>query len=322
MSRRNRSIDLLLLFLVALVPSVPTWGQLAANDTPSWWDFAHAAATDSVVTLARRLDGFFGDPRALEDERAYEKTQLRIRATSAYDRLDGWDHGVQLRLRLPLPLVERRLRLVVDGRDDAEQLLAERAERFEPLLTNNRRSEVGLDWGLREKAPSQWVVRVSSGPKVSLRYRQSWMLTDLWRFEPRPQLYWHRDRGLGALVGADLLRPVGSKNLLRFSIQADEWGSAAGSYWRVGADWSHIVDEARAWNLFWTTSGVTEPQQVTEHRLAWRWRASVWRSWFFYEVEPSIGWRREALANEVWRGPLRFDPAVMFRIEVALGKGR
>lgn len=291
--------------------------SVAAQPVP-WWDVAHSTASDWVVEMARRFDGFFGDPRSFESE--YDKNYLRLRVSSEKRRLDGWHHGAQLRLRLRLPAVSQRLRLLLDS-DETEYWRQRDRPLFEPTLLDRRKSEFGLEYGLKRDEEGQWLMRLSGGPKASLRYRHDWALADgAWRFQARPQLYWHRDRGWGMLVGGDFLRPVGNRDLFRFSVQADEWGDRSGTHWRVGGDWNHHVSDQAAWSAFLWGGGVSSPHLVTEYRAGWRWRQSVWRTWFFYEVEPSVGWRRRLLADGQWEAARRFDPAIAVRFEVQFGK--
>jgi len=290
-----------------------------AGESLPWWDLAHATASDWVIGMAKRFDQFFGDPRLFESE--YDKTHLRVRVGSQYHRLDGWNHGAQLRLRLPLPLLADRLRLVVDS-DEADWLRQRDRPPFEPTPLDRRKSEVGLEYGLVDNERGRWTIRLTGGPKVSLRYRQDWALAGEWRFQACPQIYLDRERDWGVLVGGDLLRPVGQNDLLRLTVQADEWGDRSGTHWRAGADWNHRVSPRTAWSAGWWVSGVSSPQLVTEHRFSWRWRQSLWRPWFFYEIEPSVGWRRQQMADGQWEATRQFDPAIAVRLEVQLGKIR
>ncbi|MEW6444735.1 MAG: hypothetical protein ACOZAQ_02060 [Pseudomonadota bacterium] len=284
------------------------------GDEP-WYDRAHAGASDWLVGAAARLDSFFGDPRAIEED--YSETYIRLRVGMGYSRLDETEWLSQAYAKVPLPRLSRRLNLYVSGGAEDESLAADPKE---SLQKTERSTSLGVQYVLDDSARGRWSLIGSFDPSLKLRYRYLQPLGSDWYARYTQTFYWDEDKDTGAALRGDIERLLRPDTLLRFTLDGDYWDGEDGLRWTAGGALLQKLDARAALAYDLSVRGVSRPDWVIgQYRAGVRYRRNFFRSWMFYEIEPALRWSRD---THVVGDRMRFDPVIFMRLEFQFGDVR
>lgn len=302
---------------VMLTMCLPGVGAWAADDAPTrtepWYDLAHTGVSDWLVGTAAQLDSFFGDPRAVEED--YSDTYVRLRMGVTHSRLNETEWLSQVYAKVPLPKLSRRLNIFVSGGQEDESLAAEPKD---SLQKTEKSSTVGVQYVLDESVKGRWSLSGSIDPNVKLRYRYLQPLGSDWYARYTQTMYWDVDKDEGIAVRGDLEKVVSPVTLFRMTADVDYWDGETGANWTVGSALLHRVSSRTAVALDAGVSGVSRPEwEPTLYRMGVRYRRNFYRTWLFYEIEPSLRWSQDPLVST---DSMTFDPAITVRLEVQFGK--
>lgn len=307
---RSNALALLPLGLALLMPGAARAEE--ARDAP-WYDRAQAGVSNWLVGTAARLDSFFGDPRAIEED--YTETYARLQLGVTESRLNDAEWSSRLFAKVALPKLSRRLNLFVVGGEE-DQSVAAKPE--ESLRRTEKSSTVGVQYVLDESDRGRWSLSASLSPNVKLRYRYLHPLGDGWYARYTQNLYWDKDKDTGLELRGDLERVMDERTLLRLTLDADYWRAETGVHWLAGAALLHRLNDRSAVALDASASGVSDPGwAVAQYRTGLRYRRNFFRSWLFYELEPALRWTQDPLDAH---DRLTFDPAITFRLEIQFGR--
>jgi len=258
-----------------------------------WLDLSHSYLSQRLCEPAAWFDGFFGDPRTLEENQV--GSFIRVRNAARWDQNEGWQHRASVRANLILPRLSERVRLLVD--EDLEGEYGDTGAFDDP----ENRTRLGLRFIASERSRSRFdvdgTVRVSSGslnPRVRGRYRYIRGLTDrsLGRFTQ--SAFWEREEGFGLTTRLDWEWLPDRDRLVRWSTRGT-WSEASdGIDWRTGLVSFRQLDLKSAVRAEVGARGYTEPRfETEEYFAAVRYRRQFLRHWLYYEIQPEHAWPKD-----------------------------
>ncbi|MDZ7790187.1 MAG: hypothetical protein U5L08_06805 [Xanthomonadales bacterium] len=279
----------------------------------SWLDLTHSYLNQRLCEPAAWFDGFFGDPRTLEENPV--GSFVRLRNSARWDQDKGWSHKASVRANVILPRLSERVRLLI-ARDEELEGDYPATNAFDDP---DNRTRLGLRYIASEHARSRFdldgTVRVSSGslnPRIRGRYRYVRGLTDrsLGRFTQ--SAFWEREEGFGLTTRLDWEWLPDRNRLLRWSARGTWSEESDGIDWRTGLVSFRQLDMQSAVRAEVGAWGFTEPNfQTEEYFVALRYRRQFLRHWLYWEVEPEHAWPKDFDTGE-----RRSDWRLTFTIEI------
>lgn len=264
----------------------------AAGRPEGWLDLTHSWVSQRLCEPAAWFDGFFGDPRTLEENPV--GSFIRLRNQARWDETEGLQYRVQVRANLILPHLSERLRLLVARDEDLEGDFNEIGRFDDP----DNRTRLGLRFIADEQARSRFdldgTVRLSGtslNPRIRGRYRYIRGLTDrtLGRFTQ--SAFWEREDGFGLTSRLDWEWLPNRDRLVRWTGQGT-WSEASdGIDWQTALVSFRQFDRRSAARVEVGAYGYTEPSFETEsYYAAVRYRRQFLRHWLYWEIQPEHAW--------------------------------
>ncbi|MDX1803718.1 MAG: hypothetical protein R3292_06525, partial [Alcanivorax sp.] len=247
---------------------------------------------------SRWFDHFFADPNhPLEDQPG-----TFVNVVSAYRWQTDHDSGSEFNVhaKAELPNAQQRLTLMV--RNDAEQDdqlhndLASRPEEVGKRKTGGFRS--ALRWVV--KTSDRMDIDLDAGVRSKLRtffrarYRYKHLMPgEVTWFRFTQKGYWEDPKGFGSSSLFELDRPITPRSSFRFSTEFEftEENNEAGRGWYMsqGVAFYTRLGRRSGVSVYAGYDAYTQPVAAVETiRTGVRFRRSVWRPWFYYEVEPYL----------------------------------
>ncbi|MFP4207044.1 MAG: hypothetical protein ACLFSC_00175 [Wenzhouxiangella sp.] len=284
------------------------------QDRPeSWLDRSHAYMSQRLCEPAAWFDGFFGDPRALEETPV--GTFIRLRNALQWDQSEGWSLGVRVRGNIELPRVSDRVRLLISRDEDLSGDL-----RDGPAAADDgdNRTRLGLRFIASQRERSQLdldgTVRVTSGglnPRLQARYRHVVGLSANTLIRATQTAFWERDDGLGTTSRLDWEWLPDRDRLIRWSARGTYSQESEGVDWRTSVTAFRQLDLRTAIRTELGLFGYTSPRfEAEEYFVAVRLRRQFARPWLFYEIQPEHAWpldERTGLRGSDWRLTLTLE---------------
>jgi hypothetical protein len=292
-------------------------------------DHIHKVLSRDILSVANRLDNFFGTERADD-----EANTTRIRIYTETTKLEAQNPTTQgnIKLQLVLPKTQERLKLVVDTQndrnDDASSTQATSANTTTTTTTPTKTKEksttqrtadattaalryivdtagikTSFDAGLRFTTKPQLFSRV--------RFRKYVPLGPKWVFRPVEQIMWIQDQGFTSDTDLDFDRPINKKWQFRFQNNIywndDDYSLA----FTNGPSWLQTLDEKKALSYNFRISSANSPEYaVNNYALSVGFRQLLYKEWFFWTITPAVNFPRD---NSFHRTPsltVRFDVIV------------
>ena len=263
----------------------------------SWLDNSHGYISGSGDQLANWIDQFFGVPGAdLESARS----QLRLNIEYRQEEGDGNTEKVQLRGKVRLPRINKRLSLVFT---DENEETGELDRGITSIDDDEQNTEVGLSYNIMEHISSRLDLKAglrSSGHmKLKARYRYELPVGDKYINRFTETLYFLDPEGFGFQSTYDLNRIIDENRLVRWSNNARITEDIQGVEWSTRLLLGRRIDEKSAISYFVWTGGETRPDYLTtSYGLGMRYRRKIIRPWIFYELEPAYAWQRELVEDD------------------------
>ncbi len=292
----------LLLGLLVLMHSVTVSAQ---QQTGSLFDSLHGAVSQRFLDFANDLDGLFGGSSLTPDNNT---SWFRLRADTVRFEGDSLEFRANVKMRLVLPNTEKRLRLLISTEDE---------DNLDPDQSRNR-STIGSDennvsFALRflQSVRDSDALKFDVGARVRDGEAQAFA-----RVNASRDLFRDDDIELAVSLVNNLwfFSASGFENRLRLDIrQTLPWLSDAFGLSRTevvwqngegGADLSQwlgvfyqLDDEALLAFESVTDIDSSPPPDDQDHvraiEVRLRYRDSVWRDWFFYEIWPRVRWEAD-----------------------------
>jgi len=281
-------------------------------------DKAYGKVTDTVLGTADWIDSFFYDERI---EAEQKKTHLRLSISSFTEEGEGTDFDTNARLRMVLPALKERLRLVISGEPDDDIDIDNTAEddaRERLEVTDEENGTVALwytvkDTG-RRHVSLQTGVRFPGGSPVFFtgpRFRRTIPLAT-WTLRGTQTFRWFSDEGWESKTKFDLERPLYERFFLRTRAKGSWYEEEDGFFYSFGISLFQVLSQRRVLQYAWVNHFQTRPSNRLELvTLSVRYRQKVWRDWLFLEVAPQCSFPRDR--------DFEFVPGIRFKVEMISG---
>lgn len=303
----------LLLFLLQ-ISAVGATDESALILTPSEpIDATHTKVSDIVEDMARRVDRFFGNDRAFEEQ---NDTALQIRFDFGSDEGELARLNSSVRAKVALPGTEERLRLVLESDPD---LPARDAPLDDPLRSFGESSDYTLGLEGRAQA-SGWQLRPSLGVRakwpldpyarlLAIRYID---LGD-WVSRVSGTASWFSTDGVGLDGTVDFDRRVNDDILFR---------SASSLAWRHDTSQTNAAQVLSLFQRLASQASLAyeigagaddDPQwEINNYFARLRYRRLVYKTWAYVDVQPTIAWPEDNDFQE--------ELSLLVRLELNFGK--
>jgi hypothetical protein len=287
-------------------------------------DRLHQSAESLLNDTIRRVDAFF----VSEAYDAFDDSKNRLRLRLDADRIQyaGWDASGKVKLKVGLPGLSQRLRLVVnDGEESDEDEVVEADEDEDYIAARwvaqrGRKTGLNVDAGVRIKGG-----RLDYSGRLSGRLR--YQIGDAWQGQTSNRLYYYTRTGWRNDFRQYFDRLLSEDYFLRIRTRL-HYREEKSSNPAIEQKFSvfHAIDErsAIAYEAFWRRQPAedspfvgSDPVGLEEEDydrlgLRVRYRRNVWRPWLFVEAWPGVGWVEE----RDWDAVL----GVRLRLEVNFGR--
>jgi len=261
----------------------------------------HDYLSRNVEILSRKIDAFFGAERAFDESSG---TYVQARGSIIFQNSGGVDFDGQLRAKLDMPNLERKLSLVIES--EPEELVQQggRITTGSRTLTESIDSKdiaTSLQYVLREQPT--WDVRLQPGvrlrwpPRTFLRLRSRHLrpISEVWLSRTTFTPGWFDPRGFEVRLRHDFDRDAGNASLFRVASEA---------IWLVNEDrnvhlvqsfaYSHPLGERVRMAYEVGASFETSPTfWDTSYFSSIRYRRNIHRDWLFFELKPQVLFERE-----------------------------
>lgn len=280
----------------------------ATNDSllPQSWllmaEQSHSLITQRLQQTSHWLDSFFGDAR--EDE-TLASSSLRLRITSTQIELESNDTKIQLRGKVVLPRMNRRLQLVFEGEPEGGDVTG--------LESDDGSS--ALRFLIKDSLLRQ--ISVSSGFRGGLSNPRLFMRARLRITKPRagrrlhritPTLTYDTSAHFEAYIRYDIEKVIDSSLFFR-SKTRPVWRQEKPGF-DLEQDFTVIkqLSDKRYIALDWLNTMTTQPAQIVKiSRLRIRHRRSIWRDRLFVEISPGMRFTSDHSHRLQWEGQIKLE---------------
>lgn len=281
-------------------------------------DRYHASIEHDLYGTVAWFDRFFAED--LLSQADNNLSSARLTNTFRWNERDGFEYRFRARLRIRLPLLKGRLRLLISGetQGDPEAITPEDPGNpgLSQLATDGRAStELAYDL-VRTRNTILFAgagVRIRFNPTAFTRFRlvhaRELGHGIIGRFAVTP--YWDARDGFGEANEINFERPFGPATMVHWRNTAGISESWDGWRWASDLSVRRMLSRQSALTVGAGVTGRTRPSTVAEDfRIYTRYRRNFLRSWLYYELEPFINWPR---GEDGGRGPV---PGGMVRLEI------
>ena len=277
-------------------------------------DKVHGALSGAVSAAAGKVDAFFDDPR-YADEVNTSSVKLRV----DYFLEKGEDPELKLRfnVRLALPRINKRLKLLVSGKpdedetdetgagfeDEGEDDNAEVAVAYDAVDT--AKHELSMRGGLRFKS-------ITPAFYVGPRWR-AYSQGEIWGTRLTNFFRWYTDTGFRIDTILDFEKVIGENFFYRQSVKG-KWDQddPRYDYQVIFALFQKLARRKALKYEYINKFRSTNDHQLDNIIFKVTYRQSFWRKWLFFAVAPQVSFPE----SEGWD----FTPGILFRIETIIGK--
>jgi hypothetical protein len=306
---------LFLLFAALAVLSFPAPPARAQDN--NWFDRYHASIEQDLHGTISWFDRFFADDLLSQADNSV--SSARLTNDFRWDERDGFEYRVRARVRIRLPLLKGRLRLLISGENQGDPNATTPEDPGNPglsqLATDGRAStELAYDL-VRTRNTILFAgagVRIRTDPtaftRVRLVHARELGHEIIGRFAVTP--YWDARDGFGETNEINFERPLGPTTMLYWINTTDMNEGRNGL--TLGSDLSvrRMLSRQSAATFGAGIAARTRPSTVAEnYRVYTRYRRNFLRNWLYYELEPDVNWPREEDGSRkaVFGGTVRLE---------------
>ena len=303
-----------LLLLLVQANVIAATDESALIHTPSEpIDATHTKVSAVVEDMAKRVDRFFADDRAFEEE---NDSTLQISIDASSEEGEALKLNGSIRAKMALPGAKNRLRLVLEDDPDRQ---AQDAPIDDPFRALGETSDYTL--GLEgEVQASRWLLRPSLGvratwppdPYARLRAIRYITLGD-WVSRLSGTASWFSEDGAGLDGTVDFDHRLSDEILFR---------SATSLAWRHDTAQTNAAQvfslfqrlASRAGLAYEIGAGADDDPgwEVHNYFARLRYRRLVYKTWAYVDIQPMIAWPEENDFHE--------ELSLLVRLELNFGK--
>lgn len=282
------------------------------TQSQSWLDQSYSYLNEQLCAPAVWFDGFFGDPRSLEENPV--NSFIRVRSALGWDESEGMRGGVQIRANLVLPRLSERVRLLISRDEDVsgDGLTGLGLDDVDERTRLGLRLIVGE--GARGFTDVDATVRVQSGslnPQLATRYRWVAPMGSQALFRGTQTAFWERLDGFGTQSRVDLEWAPRPERLVRWTSRGTFSEASDGVDWKTVLIAYQQLDRRTALRADVGAFGWTRPSFEAEEWFAsMRLRRQFLRPWLFVEFQPERAWPLDPTTLKRrgdWRATVTFE---------------
>ena len=272
--------------------------------------FIHKYVSHGVLGAADRVDGFFGDNRAITDT---NKTRIRLRLDLDFEQDESYDLSPNVFANISLPGTQKKLRLFINGDEGDDDAVESDINNNEDngsfflryYFLNTKYTRLATDTGLRFRSFGvEWFGGLRS---------RSYFQLDEWGLRLTNKFRWYTNRKFTNVTQFDIERVViEGKSFFRATTKGRWFERKPGYYLEQRFTLFHKINEKTGVAPEWRTLAQTNINEfIQETRVRLRIRRNVGWKWLFFEVAPGLVWKEE---ND-------FDTnyAIRFRVDAYFG---
>lgn len=250
----------------------------------------------------RWVDSWWGDKHEFDAE----AVNGWLTFGGEYRKYDGFDGRLRLKVRAPLPNMNRRWDVWL-GRLDEESYLTDTMGQGGTFQTpgisdpfqddtwllglghRRTRRNSGWDWsvGLRLNWPPE--------PYTKLWYFHYSQPSENTRLRLRQTIFWRADdHGFGTTSRGDLTWNIRERNVMRWEASSTWSENTEGARWFAGQTWYHLLPSGSAFSLLAFIKGETERDvELRDYGFNLIYRRPFTRDYIYLSMGPSLTWPRK-----------------------------
>lgn len=285
----------------AAAPEPVLCQQTPGRGRYAWLRMAHSKLEGYSCSTALWLDSMLGDTPNAE---AARKASGQIDTAVTYSEFSGSDVRVRLRVRIPLPNLEKRLSAFI-GRDDEENFIQDRPEAQSlndqfASFQGNQEFLAGLGYsapgGKRLQTSFRVGVRNLRRPGLFTQARlfYSPYADDVNLISLRSTPFWNSNDGFGITNGLDYNRFLSPTRLFRISSSGTVSEKTEGLNWVVSSVLYQDLRQGRGLAPEIFVRGETdEAEPLKEYGLRVVYRQPIFDEGLFARIAPGYSWPRD-----------------------------
>lgn len=275
------------------------WLEDPYDDTPD-----SAAPNDALSNEIKKMDSFFQNQKFFDES---EKTYLRLRLESDFHSKEPNDFNAKLNAQLPLSRSKKHLKIFIDDLTDknAKDLFHENLDKKEPS------SGIGIHYF----APQAYGItsRYSLGmtgitPFVRAKYNIPFKI-DGWMIDPIQLFQYSTENELIEQTNIYFDKKLENSAFFRLLLHRKTESEINGMDYALALQYFQSPKKDKGFSVSQSFEGNTEyldisqnnpdPKQantysgINNYTTSFRWRESIWRKWFFYEMGPAVNFHKK-----------------------------
>jgi hypothetical protein len=267
----------------------------------SFIDTYHSYLEDKLRGPTIWFDNFFGDRRIEEVDPP--STFLRLRTSSRFTECEGFRFPVRVNANVILPKVNHRLRLIVIGSSQEDNLGPRTDQTIDSSLRDengNEQSSLGLRYMVYKTMRDYFhfggglTVGWPMESYIKMQYIRLLHLGNNNVVSLSATGYWNTLHGTGETSRLDLERALPASITGRLSLYATFQNNNNGLNWGAETNFFRQLSTKSALSLDLGAYGETRPNLINTYRIASRYRRNFLRPWLFFEIEPELLFPLEA----------------------------
>ncbi len=265
-----------------------------APDEKNAFDKPREYLAGKVVEYMGGIDRFFGDDRNYQETND-SMLQLDLSRVVGYEDYHQWE--LSGRAKINLPMLERRLHLLVESDPDKNPAVDPARNRAPPIKPATTPKSFAAALRYEKKQSERWHLSTDGGLKFQgikltpfTRARASVDIPmDVWRMKAAQSLFWFNTIGLGESTQLDLERQISEPIQLRTTSSATWLKETQNVDLRQDISFFHKLDDRSVILYQASVTGVSRPTvKVSEYVLLLLLRYRVHRDWVFMEFGQQI----------------------------------
>ena len=289
--------------------------ETEAKENYPWYDKAHLLLSESVCQRALWFDNFFSAGEKLSEKQATSLIWLNFQYR--WNERDGEIFKPRLRAIVDLPNTQKRFKLIIEGGD--QSTISQNPG--EPASSDSEHSSAAIRYKMFDM--DNWDfdldlgAHFSGGPFTRGRARYYHTFNDRTVGSFRQDLVvelkelWYESSKL-------TLEHFSQDAVYRFVSKGKYGQKTDGLEWQLLLSRTDQISKRAAVTTFIAVEGATEDPDAARQseisRLGMHYRRSMWRPWFFFELEPQFTLPRKHNYQDTWQITASF--------EIQMGKSR
>ncbi|MDH3976895.1 MAG: hypothetical protein OEU86_00150 [Gammaproteobacteria bacterium] len=288
-------------------PEIQPCIKATPEDIENWLNRTHYELYETVCSSIAWFDGFFGTPRFDVGE---NRTYGNISTSGFWDQRNGFEPAVRFRVRVALPALKSRTRLILDrGNEDSILQDREIADDTVPGTFNEVDDDllIGLGYrrnrGLKRGFDLSTGVKIRTSPKLysKAKYARAWEVTESTLFRFNPIVYWKSEEGFGATARFTADQLLSNTIIMRWinSVNASEDEAVEGFAMTSSLQFFQALKDRKALNYRAFVYGETKADEKWQnYGFEVRYRQRILREWLFVELVSSLTWPKFTLEED------------------------